>query len=78
MAYEPGKDDQETTENEPKIVPVEGSDSLTHRLSSIVDAGDASEVLEDLTTLKNWEVSPFLLSSQGKQRIFGIWLGVFC
>ena len=59
MADEPGKVDQENTENDPKIsVPVEGSESLAQRLSSSVDAGVAPEVLEDPTKLKNWDVSP--------------------
>ena len=76
MADEPEKVDQETTENDPKkSVPVEGSDSLTQRLSSSVDPGVASEVLEDPTTLKNWDVSPLPFEFTGKAReFFGIWL----
>ena len=47
MADEPGKVDQETTENDPKkSVPVEGSESLAQRLSSSFDAGVAPEVLD--------------------------------
>ena len=76
MADEPGKVDQETTENDPKkSVPGEGSDSLTQRLSSSVDAGVAPEVLEDPTMLKNWDVSPLPFEFTGKAReFFGIWL----
>ena len=76
MADEPGKVDQENTENDPKIsVLVEGSESLAQRLSSNVDAGVAPEVLEDPTKLKNWDVSrlPFEFTGKAKE-FFGIWL----
>ena len=76
MDNNPGKIDQETTENYPKkSVPVEGSESLSQRLSSSVDAGVASQDLEDPTTLKNWEASrlPFEFSGKAKE-FFGIWL----
>ena len=76
MADEPGKVDQETTENDPKkSVPVKGSESLAQRLSSSVDAGVAPEVLEDPTKLKNWDVSmlPFEFTGKAKE-FFGIWL----
>ena len=75
MADEPGKVDQETTENDPKkSVPVEGSESLAQRLSSSVDAGVAPEVLEDPTMLKNWDASllPFEFTGKAKE-FFGIW-----
>ena len=76
MADEPGKVDQENTENDPKIsVPVEGSESLAQRLSSSVDAGVAPEVLEDARMLKNWDVSLLPFEFTGKAReFFGIWL----
>ncbi|MGB0485370.1 MAG: YjgN family protein [bacterium] len=76
MADEPGKVDQETTENDPKkSVPVEGSESLAQRLSSSVDAGVAPEVLEDPTMLKNWDASLLPFEFTGKAReFFGIWL----
>ena len=76
MADEPGKVDQETTENDPKkSVPVEGSESLAQSLSSSVDAGVAPEVLEDPTMLKNWDASPLPFEFTGKAReFFGIWL----
>ena len=76
MADEPGKVDQENTENDPKIsVPVEGPESLAQRLSSSVDAGVAPEVLEDPTKLKNCDVSklPFEFTGKAKE-FFGIWL----
>ena len=75
MADEPGKVDQENTENDPKIsVPVEGSESLAQRLSSSVDAGVAPEVLEDPTKLKNCDVFmlPFEFTGKAKE-FFGIW-----
>ena len=75
MADEPGKVNQENTENDPKIsVPVEGSESLAQRLSSSIDAGVAPEVLEDPTKLKNWDVSmlPFEFTGKAKE-FFGIW-----
>ena len=76
MADEPGKVDQETTENDPKkSVPVEGSESLAQSLSSSVDAGVAPEVLEDPTMLKNWDASLLPFEFTGKAReFFGIWL----
>ncbi|MGB0707568.1 MAG: YjgN family protein [bacterium] len=76
MADEPGKVDQETTENDPKkSVPVEGSESLAQSLSSSVDAGVAPEVLEDPTMLKNWDASPLPFEFTGKAKeFFGIWL----
>ena len=76
MADEPGKIDQETTENDPKkSVPVEGSESLAQRLSSSVDAGVAPEVLEDPTMQKNWDASPLPFEFTGKAKeFFGIWL----
>ena len=75
MADEPGKVDQETTENDPKkSVPVEGSESLAQSLSSSVDAGVAPEVLEDPTMLKNWDASPLPFEFTGKAKeFFGIW-----
>ena len=75
MADEPGKIDQETTENDPKkSVPVEGSESLAQRLSSSVDAGVAPEVLEDPTMQKNWDASPLPFEFTGKAKeFFGIW-----
>ena len=76
MADEPGKVDQENTENDPKIsVPVEGPESLAQRLSSSVDAGVAPEVLEDPTKLKNCDVFmlPFEFTGKAKE-FFGIWL----
>ena len=76
MADEPGKVDQENTENDPKIsVPVEGSESLAQRLSSSVDAGVAPEVFEDPTKLKNCDVFmlPFEFTGKAKE-FFGIWL----
>ncbi len=76
MADEPGKVDQETTENDPKkSVPVKGSESLAQRLSSGVNAGVASEVLEDPTMLKNSDASllPFEFTGKAKE-FFGIWL----
>ena len=76
MADEPGKVDQENTENDPKIsVPEEGSESLAQRISTSVDAGVAPEVLEDPTKLKNWDVSmlPFEFTGKAKE-FFGIWL----
>ncbi len=76
MADEPGKVDQETTENDPKkSLPVEGSESLAQSLSSSVDAGVAPEVLGDPTMLKNWDASPLPFEFTGKAReFFGIWL----
>ena len=76
MADEPGKVDQETTENDPKkSAPVEGSESLAQRLSSSVDAGVAPEVLEDPTMQKNWDASPLPFEFTGKAKeFFGIWL----
>ena len=76
MADEPGKVDQETTENDPKkSAPVEGSESLAQSLSSSVDAGVAPEVLEDPTMLKNWDASLLPFEFTGKAReFFGIWL----
>ena len=76
MADEPGKVDQETTENDPKkSVPVEGSESLAQSLSSSVDAGVAPEVLEDPTMQKNWDASPLPFEFTGKAKeFFGIWL----
>ena len=76
MADEPGKVDQETTENDrKKSAPVEGSDSLSQRLSSSVDAGVAPEVLEDPRMLKNLDVSLLPFEFTGKAReFFGIWL----
>ena len=75
MADEPGKVDQENTENDPKIsVPVEGSESLAQRLSSSFDVGVAPEVLEDPTKLKNCDVFmlPFEFTGKAKE-FFGIW-----
>ena len=75
MADEPGKVDQETTENDPKkSVSLEGSESLTQSLSSSVDAGVAPEALEDPTMLKNWDASPLPFEFTGKAKeFFGIW-----
>ncbi len=75
MADGPGKVDQETTEIDPnKSVPVEGSEPLSQRLSSSVDAGVAPEVLEDPTMLKNWDASPLPFEFTGKAKeFFGIW-----
>ena len=75
MADEPGKVDQENTENDPKIsVPVEGPESLAQRLSSSVDAGVATEFLEDPTKFKNCDVFmlPFEFTGKAKE-FFGIW-----
>ena len=76
MADEPGKVDQETTENDPKkSLPAEGSESLAQSLSSSVDAGVAPEVLEDPTMQKNWDASPLPFEFTGKAKeFFGIWL----
>ena len=75
MADGPGKVDQETTEIDPnKSVPVEGSEPLSQRLSSSVDAGVVPEVLEDATMLKNWDASPLPFEFTGKAKeFFGIW-----
>ncbi len=76
MADGPGKVDQETTEIDPnKSVPVEGSEPLSQRLSSSVDAGVAPEALVDPTMLKNWDASPLPFEFTGKAKeFFGIWL----
>ncbi|MFZ9062963.1 MAG: YjgN family protein [bacterium] len=76
MAEESGKIDQETRGNDPTQAEiVEGSDSLTQKLNSSVDAGVASEVLEDPSTLKIWDASPLPFEFTGKAKeFFGIWL----
>ena len=75
MADEPGKVDQETTENDPKkSLPVEGPEFLAQRLSSSVDAGFAPEVLGDPTMQKNLDASPLPFEFTGKAKeFFGIW-----
>ena len=75
MADEPGKVDQETTENDPKkSLPVEGPEFLAQRLSSSVDAGVAPEVLGDPTMQKNLDASPLPFEFTGKAKeFFGIW-----
>ncbi|MEK9974812.1 MAG: YjgN family protein, partial [Deltaproteobacteria bacterium] len=75
MAEESGKIDQETSGDDPTQAELlEGSDSLTQRLNSSVDEGVASEVLEDPSTLKNWDASPLPFEFTGKAKeFFGIW-----
>ena len=76
MAEESGKVDQKTWENDPtQSEIVKGSASLTQRLSSSVDAGVSSEVLEDPTNQKIWDASPLPFEFTGKAKeFFGIWL----
>ena len=76
MAEESGKIDQETRGNDPTQAEiVEGSDSLTQKLSSSVDEGVASEVLEDPSSLKICDASPLPFEFTGKAKeFFGIWL----
>ncbi|HBM54629.1 MAG TPA: hypothetical protein DDZ97_16145, partial [Deltaproteobacteria bacterium] len=71
MAEESGKVDQKTWENDPtQSEIVKGSASLTQRLSSSVDAGVSSEVLEDPTNQKIWDASPLPFEFTGKAKEF--------